>query len=187
MENDISLTNHFLIAMPQLSDPSFFQSVTYICQHSPEGTMGIIINRPMDMDMGEVFSHLDIECEDDQLCQQTLYFGGPVQSERGFVLHSPEKTWEGTMIVSDGIALTTSSDILNDIAKHQGPQHNLVALGYAGWGAGQLEAEMADNAWLSVPADPDIIFNLPAEKRWQAATTLLGVDLAFISEEVGHA
>lgn len=187
MNADYNLVNHFLIAMPQLDDPNFFRSVTYICQHDEEGAMGIIINRPLDMNMGEVYAHLEIECDDEQLDKQPLYFGGPVQSERGFVLHAPGKNWQGTLFISDEIALTTSSDILNDIAQHKGPKENLVALGYAGWGIGQLEQEISDNAWLSVPADPKIIFDLPIDKRWQAAATLLGVDLQFMSEEVGHA
>ena len=187
MSTDYSLVNHFLIAMPQLDDPHFSRSVTYICQHDEEGAMGIIINRPLDMNMGEVYTHLEISCKDEQLDQQPLYFGGPVQTERGFVLHGPSKNWQGTLSISDQIALTTSSDILSDIAQHRGPKENLVALGYAGWEMGQLEQELSDNAWLNVPADPKIMFDLPIDKRWHAAATLLGVDLHFISEEVGHA
>jgi len=187
MQTDINLTNHFLIAMPQLDDPNFFHSVTYICQHDAEGTMGIIINRPLEMNMGEVFSSLKINCDDDTLKQQALYSGGPVQTERGFVLHRPGKKWQATLFLSDEIALTTSSDILNDIAQRNGPEDTLVALGYAGWGAGQLEQEITDNIWLSVSADPDIIFNLPINQRWHAAATLLGVDLQFLSDDIGHA
>ena len=187
MDTDYSLTNHFLIAMPQLDDPNFFHSVTYICQHDDEGAMGIIINRPMDMNMGEIYSHLEIQCEDTALGQQSLYFGGPVQTERGFVLHPPTKRWQGTLSISDAVCLTTSSDILSDIAQNKGPKDNLVALGYAGWGTGQLEKELSENTWLSVPADPKIMFDLPIDKRWHAAATLLGVDIKFISEEVGHA
>ncbi len=186
MGNDISLTNHFLIAMPQLNDPNFFHTVTYICQHDEEGAMGIIINRPIGMNMGEVYSHLEIDCDDAKLSNQPIFFGGPVQCERGFVLHRGGN-WEGTMEIAEDLSLTTSSDILGDIAQHNGPNQNLVALGYAGWGAGQLEEEMAANAWLSVPANSEIIFDLPVEKRWKAAATLLGVNLELISEEVGHA
>ena len=187
MTHTISLTNQFLVAMPQLADPNFFHSVTYICQHNDEGALGVIINQPMDMLLGDIFKHLEISSEDKHLNQQPVYFGGPVQQEQGFILHSPSKNWEGTLFISDDIALTTSSDILNDIAKHSGPQKSLIALGYAGWGAGQLEQEMADNAWLSVPADPEVIFKLPTEARWQAAASLLGIDLKTLSEDVGHA
>ncbi len=187
MDTNICLTNHFLIAMPKLGDANFFRSVTYICQHDEEGSMGIIINRPLDMNMGEVFNHLDIKCDDEALEQQPLYFGGPVQTERGFVLHESGKHWQNTYPVSSDVVLTTSSDILSDIAHHKGPRNALVALGYAGWGAGQLEQEIGDNAWLSVPSTPEILFDQPSSQRWQAAATLLGVDLEFLSEDIGHA
>lgn len=183
----VSLTNHFLIAMPQLEDPNFFHSVTYICQHNDEGAMGIIINQPLDMNLGEILVHLEIDNEDPDLGEQPVYFGGPVQQDRGFILHRPGKNWEGTLFISDEVALTTSSDILKDIANHQGPSQSLIALGYAGWGEGQLEQEMAQNAWLSVPASAGIIFDTPVEKRWESAAALLGIDLERLSEDVGHA
>jgi putative transcriptional regulator len=186
--NNVSLTNHFLIAMPQLDDPNFFHSVTYICQHNHEGAMGIIINQPLDnMKLGDILSHLEIDHDDPAIAQQQVYFGGPVQPERGFILHRPGRNWQGTLFVSDDIALTSSSDILDDIARHEGPSESLVALGYASWGAGQLEAELGQNAWLSVPASADIIFKTPVEQRWSAAATLLGIDLQLLSEDVGHA
>ena len=185
--NDVSLTNHFLIAMPQLDDPNFFHSVTYICQHDAEGAMGIIINQPLDMKLGDILQHLEIDNDDQDLAQQPIYFGGPVQQDRGFILHSPSRNWRGTLFISDEIALTSSSDILDDIAAHKGPKQSLVALGYAGWGAGQLEEELAQNAWLSVPASAEIIFDTPVEKRWQKAASLLGVDLQLLSEDIGHA
>ena len=185
--NTINLTNHFLIAMPQLDDPNFFQTVTFICQHDEEGAMGLVINRPIDISLGEVLSQLEITSTDEQLNATPIYYGGPIQTERGFVLHTPGRIWEGTMFVSDEIALTASSDILKDIAEHNGPKRVLIAVGYAGWGPGQLEQEMADNAWLSCPADSDIIFDHPFEKRWQAAAHLLGVDLGKLSDDVGHA
>lgn len=182
-----SLTNHFLIAMPQLDDPNFFHSVTYLCQHDEEGAMGIIINQPLDMRLNEILEHLEIEHTDTAIGLQTVFFGGPVQPDRGFILHPPAKNWQGTMFISDEIALTTSSDILSDIAQNDGPKQSLIALGYAGWGRGQLEQELAQNAWLSVPASADIIFDTPVDKRWHAAASLLGVDLQLLSDDVGHA
>lgn len=183
----VSLTNHFLIAMPQLDDANFFRSVTYLCQHNGEGAMGIIINQPLDMTLGQILDHLEIEQRDGVDDAQPVYFGGPVQQERGFILHSTERLWQGTLRVSDDIALTTSSDILRDMARGHGPRQSLLALGYAGWGAGQLEQELAQNAWLSVPAAPGVIFDTPVDERWQAAATLLGVDLETLSDHIGHA
>ncbi len=187
MNNDVCLTDHFLIAMPQLDDPNFFQSVTYICQHDAEGAMGVIINQPLDMKLGEILEQLEIDNDDETLAQQMVYFGGPIQQDRGFILHSPSKNWQGTLFISDDVALTTSSDILKDIANQDGPKDCLLALGYAGWGAGQLEEELAQNAWLSVPASAEIIFDTPIEKRWHAAASLLGVDLQLLSDDIGHA
>ena len=187
MNTNISLTNHFLIAMPQLADPNFFHSVAYICGHNDEGAMGIVVNRPLDMYLGEILDHMDINSSRSNAREQEVFIGGPVEPQHGFVLHQPRKNWKSTLFISDEIALTTSSDILEDIANNDGPARSLVALGYAGWGAGQLEQEMAENAWLSVPADANIIFELPYEKRWQAAASLLGVDLTLLSESVGHA
>lgn len=185
--NDVCLTDHFLIAMPQLDDPNFFHSVSYICQHDAEGAMGVIINQPLDMKLGDVLEQLEINNNDETLTQQPVYFGGPIQQDRGFILHSPSKNWQGTLFISDDIAMTTSSDILKDIANHDGPKDTLVALGYAGWGAGQLEDELAQNAWLSVPASAEIIFETPIENRWHAAASLLGVDLQLMSDDIGHA
>ena len=185
--NDVCLTDHFLIAMPQLDDPNFFHSVTYICQHDAEGAMGVMINQPMDMKLGDILKQLEIENDDEALGEQQVYFGGPVQQERGFILHSPSKNWQGTLFISDDIALTTSSDILKDIASQSGPKDSLIALGYAGWGAGQLEEELAQNAWLSVPASAEIIFDTPVDDRWSKAATLLGVDLQLLSDDIGHA
>ncbi len=187
MDTHSSLTNHFLIAMPQLADPNFHHTVTYICGHNEEGAMGIVVNRPLDMDLGELLGHMEIETGDEALRQREVFIGGPVESEHGFVLHSPEKQWKNTLVLSDDVALTTSSDILRAMAAGEGPEKSLVALGYAGWGAGQLEQEMADNAWLSVPADPAILFDTPVHQRWQGAAALLGIDLANLSDEVGHA
>ncbi|NIP71714.1 MAG: YqgE/AlgH family protein [Gammaproteobacteria bacterium] len=182
-----SLTNHFLIAMPQLADPNFFHTVTYICEHNRDGAMGIVINRPLELTLGEVLDHMGIDAEHRDAIGQTVYMGGPVQQERGFVLHRPASHWDATLAIADDIGVTTSRDILSAIARGEGPNNALVALGYAGWGAGQLEGEIAENAWLSGPADEHILFETPDEQRWEAAAALLGVDLNLLSGDAGHA
>jgi putative transcriptional regulator len=182
-----SLTNHFLIAMPGLEDPNFSRTVTYICEHTEQGSMGIVINRPMELQLLTMLDQLDIKVENPGKASQPIYIGGPVQTDRGFVLHSGAKTWDSTLNITDGINVTTSRDILEAIARGDGPPASLVALGYAGWGSGQLEREMAENAWLSGPADAEILFQVPAAERWQAAARLLGVDLNLLSGEAGHA
>lgn len=188
MTDATNLTNHFLIAMPGLSDPNFFHTVTYICDHTPNGAMGIIINRPSGIDLGMVFDQMDISCEANDQRNQPVYEGGPVQKERGFILHrgNPDQ-WESSVSISKDITLTTSADILNDMAASNGPNDSLIALGYAGWSAQQLEEEIADNAWLFGPADPSIIFDEPVEKRWEKAANLLGIDISLISHSPGHA
>ena len=187
MQDSPSLTNHFLIAMPGLADPNFFHTVTYICEHDAEGAMGIVINRPLDMTLGEILGHMEIETTDPRIATQPVFQGGPVQPERGFVLHSPLGNWQATLKITDEFGVTASQDILTAIAQHHGPEKNLVALGYAGWAAGQLEQEIAQNAWLSGPADPKIVFDMPHEQRWSAAAASLGVDLNLLSGDVGHA
>jgi putative transcriptional regulator len=182
-----SLTNHFLIAMPALEDPNFVQSVTYIFAHNDEGAMGITINRLTDVNMGEVFSQLGIDWEGDDVADIPVYMGGPVETERGFILHSPADEWDSTLKVTDDIAVTSSRDIIEAIAEGRGPEKTLVALGYAGWGAGQLEEEMVNNAWLSTQADPALIFDAPVTERWQNAASMIGVDLNLLSNDVGHA
>lgn len=175
-----SLKNQFLIAMPGLPDPNFQQSVTYICEHHENGAMGIVINQPVNLTMGELLSHLDLEV-DESVEEQPLYYGGPVQKERGFLLHTPEKQWETTMNISEGISLTGSKDILEAIAQNQGPKKVIMALGYAGWDAGQLESELAANSWLTVPADPGILFDIESDKRWTSAAKKLGIDVNLVS------
>lgn len=187
MINETSLRNHFLIAMPALSDPNFDHSVTYICEHTAEGAMGILINRQLTLTMAEVLSQMKVEPSRNFDTSLRVHEGGPVQPEHGFVLHSPTGAWESSLEVGADIALTTSRDILSAIAHGEGPQHYLIALGYAGWGPGQLEQELSDNAWLSCPAEPRILFELPMEGRWAATAALLGVDLNLLSSEVGHA
>ncbi len=181
------LTNHFLIAMPTLADPNFYRTVTYICEHNGNGALGIVINRPLTTRLGEIFDHLEIQTRAPMIAQQTVYLGGPVQPEHGFVVHRPLGDWEATLRITDEIGVSSSRDILASIAEGTGPGSYLIALGYAGWGAGQLEQEMAQNAWLSGPADARILFDLPVAQRWSAAAQILGVDLNLLSTDTGHA
>jgi putative transcriptional regulator len=182
-----NLTNQFLIAMPSLMDPNFHQTVTYICAHNGEGAMGLVINRPMDLRLVDILEQLDISVTATGVGDSRVFEGGPVQRERGFVIHRPAGEWDAVLHVNDDIAVATSRDILAAMARGEGPPQTLVALGYAGWAAGQLEREMAENAWLSGPADLGILFELPADQRWEAAAALLGVDFSRLSTEAGHA
>ncbi len=181
------LTNHFLIAMPNLADPNFSRTVTLICEHSSEGAMGLIINRPTDLHLHEILKQMDIESTGVTPLDIPIHLGGPVQGNRGFVVHEPLGNWESTLPVSDTLGVSTSHDILVAIARNCGPQRSFLALGYAGWAPGQLEREIAENAWLSGPADRLILFDLPAEQRWEAAAGLLGINISALSEEAGHA
>ncbi|MEJ2565816.1 MAG: YqgE/AlgH family protein [Gammaproteobacteria bacterium] len=187
MTERLSLTNQFLIAMPALADPNFHGTVTYICEHNDQGAMGIVINRPLNLTLGEVLDQMQIATEQEDIGRQTVYMGGPVQTDRGFVLHNPVGAWDSMLRIHDELGVTTSKDILEDIATGTGPKHILVALGYAGWGAGQLEQELADNVWLCGPADQRIMFDIPWQQRWEAAAALMGVDLNQISNQIGHA
>ena len=181
------LTNHFLIAMPALEDPNFFHTVTYICEHNTEGALGLVINRPLDMQLTEVLQQMNLQNTSPDAGQKAIHLGGPVQQNRGFVLHNPLGDWEATLKVTDRIGITSSNDILKALASESGPETYLVALGYAGWGAGQLEQELADNAWLNGPADPEILFNTADDERWNAAAASLGIDLDLLSSDTGHA
>jgi len=187
MTERLSLTNQFLIAMPALDDPNFHGTVTFICEHNDQGAMGIVINRPLTMTLGEILSQIQIPTQADEIARQAVYMGGPVQTDRGFVLHNPVGEWDSMLRINDELGITTSKDILQDIAVGAGPRRILVALGYAGWGAGQLEQELADNVWLCGPADISIIFDTPWQQRWEAAAALMGVDLNQISDQIGHA
>jgi len=187
MTNQDYLTNQFLIAMPELEDPNFAQTVTYICEHNNDGAMGLVINHPVDMQLKEVLEHLDLQVNDAMVAELPVYFGGPVQPDRGFVLHEPLGDWEATLQVTDNIGITASRDILAAIVEGRGPERKLIALGYAGWGAGQLEREISANAWLNGPAERDIVFDVPAEQRWRSAAASLGVDLSLLSGDAGHA
>lgn len=182
-----SLTNHFLIAMPGLQDPNFSRTVTYICEHTDQGAMGIVINRPLDITLGELFIQLDIVTVHSEVRDIPVYQGGPVQTDRGFVLHSAGPAFDSTLSITPDISVTTSRDVLEAIASGEGPDDTLIALGYAGWGGGQLEQEMSTNSWLNGPASNDIIFRMSPTARWMAAAQLLGVDLNLLSGEVGHA
>jgi putative transcriptional regulator len=185
--SDNSLTNHFIIAMPGLMDENFNQAVTFICEHDDNGTFGIIINRESEISLDDVMQQMKIPFDPDKAHAGQVFTGGPVQTNRGFVLHRPIGNWDSSLIVNDSIALTTSRDILEAIAEDRGPDDNIITLGYAGWGPGQLEQEMADNTWLSCPAEEQIIFDTPIEERWQAAANLIGVDLQLMSNDAGHA
>jgi putative transcriptional regulator len=181
------LTNQLLIAMPAMGDPNFVQTVALICDHSSEGALGVIVNKPLPMRMAEVFEQLDIEVAAGLLPQRPVLRGGPMQTDRGFVVHRAGGKWESTLKVSETLHVTTSRDILAAMARGEGPGDAVVALGYAGWGGGQLEAEIRANAWLSAPVDLPLIFDLPFESRWAAAGRLLGVELTRISPISGNA
>ncbi len=181
------LRDHFLLAMPGLSEGIFSHSITYICEHGESGAMGIVINQPLDLSVTEIFEHLDITPVKD-FPEIPVMAGGPVQIDHGFVLHrNCTSSWESSLKVTTGITLTTSCDILRAIANNDGPEEHLIALGYAGWSAGQLEQELAENSWLTLPADSDIIFKTDPEQRLGAAAALLGIDMNLISGEAGHA
>lgn len=187
MSTTASLKSQLLIAMPTLQDPNFARTVTYICEHGDHGAMGIVLNRPTDLCLADVLQHMQIEGGMGAAGEQIVYLGGPVEEERGFVLHTHTEPWDSTLAVDEEISITTSRDILEAMARGTGPRRTLVALGYAGWGAGQLERELQQNAWLSGPADQSILFDLPADQRWEAAARLLGVDLHLLSTDAGHA
>lgn len=186
--NLINLTHQFLIAMPGVTDSPFSGSVVYICEHNERGALGLVINRPTDIDMITLFDKIDIKLEIALLQHQPVLYGGPVQTERGFVLHEPQtEPYHSSLRVPGGLEMTTSKDVLEQVAAGAGPSRFLLTLGYSGWGAGQLEEELANNGWLTVPADQAIIFDTPIEARQQAAMALLGVSPLTLSTEVGHA
>jgi putative transcriptional regulator len=181
------LESQMLIAMPGMSDPNFIRSVTLLCQHSEDGAIGITINRVSSFNLGEILDQLDISCSEEAIRKQPVLEGGPVKRDRGFVLHSPTDQFESSLSINADIMVTTSRDILQALAEGNGPQRFLVALGYAGWGDGQLEEEMRQNAWLSVPADSAIVFESPITQRWVQAVSVLGVDISNLHDVGGHA
>lgn len=185
--SSLNLTNHFLIAMPTMDDPNFFQAVIYICEHSESGALGIVINRPTTIKISEIFEQMKIKILNSTVNELPVLYGGPLHQERGFVIHRPFGEWRSSFTTSEEIVVTTSRDILEAIASAQGPQKMLIALGFAGWEAGQIEAELLKNIWLTCPADPSILFDTPFNERWQAAALLLGVNLQSLTGDVGHA
>jgi len=187
MESSNQLTNHFLIAMPNLADPNFYRTVSYVCEHNETGIVAIIINRPMQLTLGEVFSQLGIDDPDPVVSTRHAYYGGPIKPEHGFVIHKEPGIWRSTLQVDEDIHITTSRDILEAMARGQGPTHAIVALGYAGWSCSQLDEEIARNAWLSCKADEKILFHTPYPKIWESAAKLLGIDIHILSGDTGHA
>jgi putative transcriptional regulator len=183
----VNLTHHFLIAMPNMADPNFAHTLTYVCEHNPDGALGLVVNRPIEMTLSSLFEQIEVPLPDTALRATPVLFGGPVQVDRGFVLHRPLGNWQSTLAISDELGLTTSKDILEAVGRGEGPANIIVSLGYAGWSAGQLEQELAANAWLTVAADPGVLFELAPEDRLPAAMRLLGIDLSQLSEDVGHA
>ena len=192
MSDTFSLTNHFIIAMPSLNDPNFEQSVSYICEHNNEGAMGVVINKPTNLTFAELCEQLDIEITDNDTANYPIYDGGPVEIDRGFILHTPVGDWESTLEVTKDIGLTMSQDIIEAIANgyssdNNPPKHFIIALGYAGWSEDQIEDEIAANTWLNVPATDKILFLTPTENRWTAAAASLGINLQTLSSDIGHA
>lgn len=183
----MNLSNHFLIAMPSMHDPIFGGTVVYLCEHNDYGALGVVINRPMELTLEHLLEKLNLETEIPAPFEKPVMFGGPVQDDRGFVLHTPDVNFSSMLRISDEVAFTTSRDILEAIASGSGPEKMLVSIGYAGWSAGQLEQEISHNGWLTVSADPSIIFDLPISQRYTAAIKLLGFDPNKLTYEVGHA
>jgi putative transcriptional regulator len=182
-----SLTGQLLVAMPQMSDPRFVRSVIYLCAHSAEGAMGLVVNRLIDsLTFSSLLAQLGLEAGA-ITTDMPIHFGGPVESSRGFVLHSADYVQDSTLMIDDQIALTATVDVLRAIATGSGPRRRVLALGYAGWAPGQLDAEIQANGWLLVPADPELVFGLDNEAKWERALAKLGIDLSLLSSEAGHA
>ena len=191
-EPTINLTHHFLIAMPGLEDEAFAKSVIYMCEHSERGALGLIINKPSDINLKRLFEKVELPLEREDLTLAPVFHGGPVQTERGFVLHESmlpgeESVYASTMTIPGGLEMTTSKDVLEALATGNGPRKIFVSLGYSSWGQGQLESEISDNSWLTVAADPAVIFDTPVEQRYDRALLLLGLQSWMLSPDVGHA
>jgi len=186
----LDLANHFLIAMPSMQDPVFGGTVVYICEHNDKGVLGVVINKPTDMTMEILFERIDLKISDSlhsEVVNEPIMFGGPVQDDRGFVLHTPGTPYSSSLTVTDEVAFTTSIDVLEAVASGNGPSRLLVSIGYAGWSPGQLEDEIGRNGWLTVGADAHVLFDLPIEERYNAAIKLLGIDPMMLASEAGHA
>jgi putative transcriptional regulator len=180
--------NHLLVAMPDLQDPNFKRSVIYLCEHNAEGAMGLVINAPIEMTLGEMLDQAVPEAEVvPEKAKQILIKGGPVNPDRGFVLHKPQQGWEGSIQLNDDFMITTSKDILNVIGNEAGPEQQIIALGYAGWTEGQLEVELAENTWLTIPASSELVFGTPLHRRWEAAVKALGIEPWQLTSSAGHA
>ena len=183
-----NLSNQFLIAMPGMVDASFAGALIYVCEHSPRGALGLVINRSTDITLKDLFDRVDLPLDQPRLAEQPVYYGGPVQTERGFVLHDTmDKAYASTLSVPGGLQMTTSKDVLEHIASGHGPMRFFVALGYSGWSAGQLEDEIAHNGWLTVEADAGVVFDIPVEHRFEAAMSLMGISTLSLSQTAGHA
>ena len=183
----LNLTDHLLLAMPLMTDPNFSGTVIYIVEHSEKGAMGLVLNRTLELTVSDLFERIDLKCAQEPLANQPVLLGGPVHNDRGFVLHRPLGSWTSSIRINDAVALTSSRDVLESVAKGTGPQDVIVALGYAGWGAGQIEAEIAQNAWLTVRASDSLIFEVAPKDRHAMAFRLLGVDPLLMSGTAGHA
>ncbi|EGA65250.1 YqgE/AlgH family protein [Vibrio brasiliensis] len=187
----MNLTNHFLVAMPGMKDPYFQRSVIYVCEHNEEGAMGLMINAPIDITIGKMLEKVDVEPIHPKLLTDSLekpvLNGGPVSEDRGFILHQPKDEYESSIKMTDRISVTTSRDILGVLGTEAEPNHYLVALGYSGWEPGQLEIELSENSWLTVEADPNVMFDTPINERWQKAVQMLGIDVSQLSSDIGHA
>lgn len=193
--SSIDLTNQFLIAMPGMADETFAGAVVYMCEHTDKGALGLVINKPIDIKLKNLFEKVELTLDRADLADEPVYFGGPVQTERGFVLHERLGSGEGgegghynsSLQIPGGLEMTTSKDVLEALANGAGPKRLLVTLGYSGWAAGQLEEELGRNGWLTVDASPEIIFDTPVEQRYDRALALLGIDPRMLSQEAGHA
>lgn len=181
------LANQFLVALPALADPNFARGVVLVCQHDDEGAMGVMVNRGSEYTLGEVFRQMGIASDNEALRARRVLAGGPVHPERGFVLHDGATTWDSSLAIGSGLQVTTSRDVLEAMARGEGPERSVVALGCAGWGAGQLEHELGENSWLTVPADQEVLFDLPFDARWQAAAGRIGIDLLQMTGYSGRA
>ncbi|KKC99860.1 MULTISPECIES: YqgE/AlgH family protein [Photobacterium] len=186
----MNLTNHFLVAMPSLQDPHFKRSVVYVCEHNDEGAMGIVINLPIDVSVGSMLEQIKVERDlpvaHPASLEKPVMIGGPVASDRGFILHNSKEEYSSSLALTEEIKMTTSTDILPLLGTQNEPSQFLVALGYAGWTAGQLEQELADNSWLTMEADPEVVFETPINERWDKAVAKLGIHSANLSTEIGH-
>ncbi len=183
----VNLTDHFLIAMPAMNDPCFSRTLVYIAEHNEQGALGVIVNRPIDMSLATLFDKIELSMDAKGFANLPIFFGGPVQTDRGFVLHRPVGEWQSTLAVNQHVGLTSSRDVLQAVASRGEPRDILVALGYSGWSAGQLEQELAQNAWLTVAADPHILFDLPYEERLASAMERLGINFTHLAADAGHA